>query len=354
MEGLLLSEITQEPMVDGRSILSVGISYKPVRGGVAAVENTYSTFCKPYNHVASASAGGRLNKLFYFLLAVLKFLGWMLFRREIKIVHIHGASNASFWRKRVFIYLAYAFGKKIVYHVHGGKFNFFAQKHMNAVEKTISKCDCIVALSESWKEYFNSTFPNVRVEIIHNVIENPVKKKQNRQEFTLLFMGLLGQNKGIYDLLDVIKENKSYFGGRLRLLIGGNGEVNKVKATIDRDGLSDIVSYEGWVSGKRKQNLFNMSDALILPSYNEGLPLCVLEALSYDIPVIATRVGGIPEIVHNEKNGYLIEPGDKNAMYMAIVEAMENRYKPIRGGVETYLPSYVAVQLNTLYKSLLS
>ncbi len=339
--------------INGNKILTVGIAYQPVLGGVAAVENIYSTFYIPYLHIASSCYAGKIKKLCYFITAIIKYLGYLLFMREIKIVHIHGASNASFWRKCVFIYLGHLFGKKIVYHIHGGKFNLFAEKHMKIVSNTISKCDCIIALSESWKEFFKKKFPHSRIEIIHNVIENPVKKRNIQKEYTLLFMGLLGQNKGIYDLLDVIKEHKSEFLGNLRLLIGGNGEVDKVKAIIKGGSLSDIVSFEGWVSGSKKQELFNMSDALILPSYNEGLPLCILEALSYDIPVIATKVGGIPEVVHDDENGYLIKPGDKNEMYITIQKAIGNRNKHIKGDVSTYLPEYVSIQLDELYKSLL-
>lgn len=136
----------------------------------------------------------------------------------------------------------------------------------------------------------------------------------------------------MFVILDVIKTHRTEFAGCVRLLVCGNGEVDNVKAIINKEELSGIVSYEGWVSGGKKQALLNMSDALILPSYNEGLPLCVLEALIYDIPIIATHVGGIPELVHDGENGYLIAPRDKIAMYKAIMKAVENRDKAILGG----------------------
>lgn len=99
--------------MDTRNILTIGIDYHIVHGGVAAVENVYSTFYKPFNHVATVVDYGALQKLTTFIKAYALFWKWMLFHREIKIVHVHGASDASFWRKRIFINLAKMFGKKL-------------------------------------------------------------------------------------------------------------------------------------------------------------------------------------------------------------------------------------------------
>ena len=63
----------------------------------------------------------------------------------------------------------------------------------------------------------------------------------------------------------------------------------------------------------------------ILPSYNEGLPISVLEAMSYSLPIISTTVGGIPEILKNGENGFIMEPGDKDAIYHAIFSLMEDK-----------------------------
>lgn len=100
----------------------------------------------------------------------------------------------------------------------------------------------------------------------------------------------IGHNKGIYDLIGVIALHKKEFHGRQKLRVGGNGEVDKVKILIKEKKISDIVSYEGWVSGGRKVELLDVSDAYILPSYKEGLPISILEAMSYGLPMISTKV----------------------------------------------------------------
>lgn len=344
-----------------KNILTIGIAYKPVRGGIAAVENVYSTFYKPFNHIATVGSGnnGRIIKFVQFLRAYFLFLWWMLFHKEIKIVHVHSGSGNSFKRKRFFINLAKRFGKKIVFHCHGGKFPEFTEQNFDMVSQTINKCDCIIALSEWWKNWFETTFHCTNVVVIKNVIAEPHINKIPHEKFTLLFLGKLGDNKGIYDLLDVLAEHKDEFKGKLELLIGGNGEIDKTIQIIKEKHISDIAIYEGWVSGDKKVMLLNSSDAYILPSYHEGLPISILEAESYGLPIISTNVGGIPEIVKDGVNGYIITPGDKEAIYSSIKKLMcdkqnaESMGKNSLTRIKEHLPKHVEKQLSNLYSQLI-
>lgn len=104
--------------------------------------------------------------------------------------------------------------------------------------------------------------------------------------------------------------------------------------------------------------MLNGADVYVLPSYKEGLPISILEAMSYSLPVISTRVGGIPEIIMNGKNGLLINPGDKEALYESIIKLKNSEELRIRMGeiskpiVQEHLPIYVESQLKQLYNSL--
>lgn len=339
-------------------ILVIGIDYRVVRGGVAAVENVYSTFYKPFNFVRTVVDGNKVVKLLVFIEALFHFLYYMLFSK-IEIIHIHGASYASFWRKRIFIYTAKFFGKKIVYHIHGGGFGNFADKK-DVVYKTLLKCDRIVVLSEYWKEYFMNNFGLHNVIIIKNVIAQPAIAKVEHEEFTLLFLGLLVKEKGIYDLIELLSEYKEKYERRVRLIVGGNGDVKSFQNKIQEYGLENIISFEGWVSGEKKSRLFNSSDVYVLPSYTEGLPISILEAMSYKLPIISTNVGGIPEIVFNNVNGFLITPGDKEAIVKSIDALLGDMDKCKEMGeqsellVKEHLPAFVEKQLETLYKSMLN
>ena len=342
-------------------VLTIGIEYKIVHGGVAAVENVYSTFYHPFNHVSTVVDYGKTRKLWTFFKALSSFLYWMIFHKEIKIVHVHGASEASFWRKRIFIRIAKYYKKKIVFHCHGAEFKNFTKVHHKAVSKTLSKCDCIIALSKSWKRWFEEEFHHPNVVVIKNVIPQPVIKDKSEADclFRLLFLGRLGKRKGIYDLLDVMIANKNAYNGRLQLLLGGDGDIEEVNQIIAKEKLEDIVKYEGWVSGEKKVELLNQADAYILPSYNEGLPISILEAMSYNLPIISTKVGGIPEILEDGINGFIMEPGDKKAIKDAIDRLMNDVDLRKKMGLESahkvkaHLPEHVEKQLEELYDHLL-
>lgn len=244
--------------------------------------------------------------------------------------------------------------------MHGGGFGDFSREHPKAVRRLLEKCDVVIALSDYWKSFFESELHFKNVVVVKNVIAKPVINPNKTTCFSLLFLGLLGQNKGIYDLLDCLNEHKSDFSGKLKLFVGGNGEISKVTQMISKYGLSDIVSFEGWVSGDKKIELLNKVDAYILPSYHEGLPISILEAMSYSLPIISTNVGGIPEILKNGENGFIMSPGDKDAMYRAILELMSNEKLRMDMGkasyskVQEHMPGFVECQLTDLYRSLLN
>lgn len=346
-------------MLEAKNVLTIGIDYRVVHGGVAAVESVYSTFYQPFNHVATVVDYGACRKLLTFFKAYVQFWKWMLWHKEIKIVHVHGASDASFWRKRIFINLAKMFGKKVVFHCHGAEFKRFSSEHQKAVERTLNKCDVIIALSESWKRWFMETFKHPNVIVVKNVIGKPHVNKVKTEKFTLLFLGRLCVRKGIYDLMDVLLKYHAELDGKVKFLFGGDGDVEQVNQFVKENHLENIAEYQGWVNGDKKEYLLNMADAYILPSYNEGLPISVLEAMSYSLPIISTTVGGIPEIVKNNENGFLIEPGDKETMYQAIKSLKDNTEMCVNMGkkskekVKEHQPEYVEKQLAGIYSQLL-
>lgn len=345
-------------MIDARNILTVGVDCSKLRGGVSAVEIEYSKFYIPWQHIATSTTGSSLKKYSYFIIGLLRFLFKMCTDRKIEIVHIHGASYSSFWRKRIIINIAVLFKKKVVFHCHGAEFKLFTSQHHKAVVKVLHKCDCIVCLSKSWKKWFENECGCKNVVIINNIIPPPQKGGQQKKSgscFTMLFLGELGQRKGIFDLLDVISQMRSC---DIKLLIGGKGDVDGVISRINELDICDYVEFHGWVSGDYKVKLFYDSDVFVLPSYNEGLPISVLEAMSYGLPIVSTYIGGIPEVITNGKNGFLIEPGDKKELYNALMELRNNpdiRLKMGRCSEKIALqhqPYAVESQLKEMYRSI--
>ena len=125
-------------------------------------------------------------------------------------------------------------------------------------------------------------------------------------------------------LLDVIERMKEKISGKIVFNFGGNGEIEKFKKTMKDKNLAEIVNYIGWISGDDKINHLSKADAFILPSYNEGLPISILEAMTYGLPIISTNVGGIPELIKDKVNGLIIEPGNHNQLEESLKFVLQN------------------------------
>lgn len=343
-----------------KHILTIGCQWKKPKGGIAVVLNSYSRIYQKFNIIVNSNGKNTVANAVQLLYSLIATTLKLLLCKRIKIVHIHTASYNSFKRSALFISLAKFFKRKVVIHIHGGGFKEYYEKNTSFVHNNLLKCDTIIALTEYWKEFFEGLgFENVIV--VPNIVDSPIiqEKKYHDDKVHILYLGLITKAKGIYDLLDVINEHKVEFDGKITLHIGGNGETGKLQEIIAQKALSSIVKFEGWVGGKKKIELLNNADIFILPSYTEGLPISILEAMSYKLPVISTPVGGIPEVIEDGKNGILFTPGDKEALYQAIDKLHTDKIQRKSMGelsyskVQSYFPDNVSEKLENIYKELL-
>lgn len=345
-----------------QQVLYVGPDYRNHRGGIGAVLDVYAKYITPFKFIPTYPNGSFLKKVYTYLKALVLLVWKLATDREIKIVHIHVASKGSFMRKSVIVMISKLFGKKVIFHVHGAKFHIFYDEAgwlRGYIRFIIRRCDIIVCLSEQWKNYFESAFPGKKVRVINNVIDPPqiaAVPANHAGKVKFLFLGYIGKRKGVFDLIEVLKKHQSEFAGRYSLTVGGNGEVDQLKQVISDDQTGD-VQYAGWVKGEKKNELLKECDVYVLPSYNEGLPISVLEAMSYGKPIISTTVGGIPEIVKPGFNGWLLEPGDHKALSSIITEVLDQKEKLAQYGsnslqlAKKYMPDSVLNSLDILYSN---
>jgi glycosyltransferase involved in cell wall biosynthesis len=151
------------------------------------------------------------------------------------------------------------------------------------------------------------------------------QKQYSKRKIEVLFVaGLYPFRKGILDILKaipfVIEKNKN-----ISFLFTGGDNVKSVIPKCNEMGITSYVKFLGWVSEEKKLKLYGDSDILILPSYDEGLPYVIIEALASGLPIISTYVGGIPEAVENGTNGFLINPGDYRALAEKILLLSQNK-----------------------------
>lgn len=347
-------------------VLLVSVTYKtdgPCGGGVSSVLASYEKYFYRLRHIPTWKITNKINKLWYFMYHYLWFLILLIFDRRIKIVHIHTAAGPSFERKMLMTRTAKLFRKKVILHMHAADFveYYNESKSKKWIEDSIRKCDLLIVLSPSWRDFFISIGINSENIIILNNIVTPQVVVDNRidKELKFLFLGWLGKRKGIWDLLDVIIEHHDELKGKFFLRFGGNDFENEINQLIEKKELNDVVKFEGWVSGKKKEECLSWANVFILPSYNEGLPISILEAMTYGMPIISTTVGGIPEVVKDRQNGFLIHAGDKKQIWDSIKYLIDNPDKVKLYGskslelVKPYTPEFVMNRLKLIYKNLL-
>ena len=348
-------------------VMTVGPDYKDHRGGIEAVIEAYSKYFEQFNFVYSHKECSAPKKIVIFLRCVVLVCRTLSQNKRIEIVHIHGSSDGSFYRKFIIFLIAkYVFRKTVLYHMHASRFHIFYNRSNRLIKRCIqlfiNQCDVLLCLSDMWKGFFIEYFKPKNIEVIPNIVEYPVRCNQRTLNGTLsfLFLGEIGERKGVFDLLQVIANKQAKYRNKIHLFIGGNGKTDALVTFIEKQQISDIVDFIGWVTKDEKTRVLNSSDIYILPSYNEGLPISILEAMSYGMPVISTTVGGIPEIVRQNQNGLLITPGN----HQQIEESLDffltspdliRQYGAISAEIAGgFLPHQVVKRLSSLYQSLLS
>ena len=344
-------------------VLLVGVNYKKNPGGMSSVIQYYEPHFEKLRYISTYCYPNKLFRVVYFAYAILKIFFLLLLDRRLRIVHIHSAADGSFYRASIVIKVCKAFGKKVIFHSHASRFKDFYNESPQKtwIVNTINDVDTVLVLSNSWKLWFASIGVNIdKIEVLNNITSLPqianIPIKDDKLH--LLFLGLIGDRKGIFDIVKAIGENKEVFKTRLLFKIGGNTHEKELLSAINEYGIGDFVQYEGWVSGKKKIDLLNWADVYILPSYNEGLPIGILEAMSYGCAIISSPVGGIPEVVKNEENGIIVEPGNICQISDAIISLFDNQKRKRMSDsnkekVKNYLPDKVIDNLRCLYKKLL-
>lgn len=295
--------------------------------------------------------------------------GWLrylsfLITRKVALVHGHMASRASFWRKLFFFLPAFFLRVPVVVHLHGGEFQQFHGKESSSWARRLIRfvfehAARVIVLSESWRTWAQMTFPAARVQVVHNPVAIPAPAPFSaRATQTLLFLGRLGKGKGTYDLLEAVARLVGRFPD-IRLLLGGDGELEQVQARAAALGIAEKVDLLGWVDGDDKRALLAQTAVYVLPSYNEGLPMSVLEAMAAGLPVVATAVGGIPAAVTDGSEGFLIAAGDIQALADRIARLLEDaELRKLMGerarqrAISTFSMEKIVAQIEDIYREL--
>jgi len=332
-------------------------------GGIGSVINMYAKHFDELNLVSTSSNEAGVDKLFHFINSFFKISYICITNSDIRILHLHSAAKGSFIRKSLIGLTGKLLNKKVVFHIHSGSFESYYKKagfFQFLIQFILYNMDTVICLSEQWKHFYQEKLGLENVVVIGNPVEIPelLDYQNDTNRIQLLFLGKICDNKGIFDLIEYLRLNSYFLNNQIELLIGGDGEVERLKQKLNDPNLNNNIQYCGWVQEDFKVQLLSNCDVYILPSYFEGLPVSILEAMAFGKPIIATNVGGVPSIVQNNHNGWLFNPGSFKELDTIFEQIFEKRERLTNYGkssyiqVSQYAPELIQQDLTNLYQKL--
>lgn len=146
----------------------------------------------------------------------------------------------------------------------------------------------------------------------------------SEKDFVLLFVGRITKEKGIFELLDAFSQLIKKYPSPKLLFVGPLFDEARFKKTVCRLGIKKSVTVSGGVGHEEIPYYMNSSDAFVFPSWMEGLPNVVMEACACGLPVVASNVGGIPELIENEVTGFMVPPQSPEDLIEKLSLVIEN------------------------------
>jgi|Deesub1362B_J571_1020462.scaffolds.fasta_scaffold00320_28 N-acetyl-alpha-D-glucosaminyl L-malate synthase BshA len=296
--------------------------WKPARGGVVThVENLIKRSPHAFE-IVTYPRFARLPLIRAISFTVLGFLTALRKsrRRKYDLIHAHYAIPQGL----LGVALKHALRLPLVVTLHGTDINYLARRRMTRplVKLVLKQADAVVAVSRFLKEEAEKLGVEAeKVRVIYNGVELPEWEEAER-EMSILFVGSLVKQKGIDTLLKAYRIVKERLPEAKLVIVGDGREREALENMSTRLKLKDVF-FEG--SRNRLGGYYSRSRVLALPSRSEGFGLVALEAMAYGLPVVATRVGGIPEVVTHGEAGMLVEKDDASALAEALIKVMADK-----------------------------
>jgi glycosyltransferase involved in cell wall biosynthesis len=268
---------------------------------------------------------------FYFVAAAISIAANGLLRR-IAVLHLHMAEYGSVLRKGLLTFLGKSLGIPVVIHMHSAKFTTMwetaSPRRKSAILAVLCQADAIIVLGQFWRQYLVEQLhqPSAKVHIIPNGVPDPGPRPSapgSDERLNILFAGEVGHRKGVGDLLEAMG-SPTLRTHDWHLTIAGSGEIAAHREKARQLGIAGRVSFLGWVNPDQISRLMRTAHIFALPSYQEGLPMAIIEAMANALAVVTTPVGSIPDMIRDGDTGLLVPPGDPAALSAAFLRLLQS------------------------------
>jgi glycosyltransferase involved in cell wall biosynthesis len=297
----------------------------------------------------------------------------LLKKKKPDVVHLNPSfGTVPMLRDGIFLRIAKRYKISVLYLIHGWEDKFYEKLKgniglfSNFYMRSLKRSDGIAVLAKDFKnKLIDVGLDKNNIYVVGTMVESE-KYHPDNKDFKnpnqILFCSRLIKEKGPYELLDaakiVLKKNSE-----IRFIFMGDGkEINGLRLYSNKLGINNNVHFTGYLKGKKKYQVFRQSHLFVLPSYTEGLPIVILEAMAAGLVLLATPVGGIKDILKSGKNGLIISsmPPDPKEISEKLNYLLENpnylkkvSKNNIKDVTDKYDSEVVTTQITKLYHKLL-
>lgn len=227
------------------------------------------------------------------------------------IVHFHSVPDKPDLLIKLPIFMLALLGRKrIIIHIHVG--NQLVNHSQNRLFKWyLCRANLIILLAKKWQALFQEQYTDVKTPttVLYNACEEVLEVPFEEKEKIIIMAALFNDNKAPDLLLKAWQKiGRNYPDWKIYML--GNGEVERFRKMADEMGLTDTVTFTGYLTGDAKESILRKASICCICSYEEGFPMVALEAWTHGICLVTTPVGGLPEVLEEGKNALMFGFGD--------------------------------------------
>lgn len=354
-----------QPFRDGPAIMMVGCDPAAPGGISTVIRLLMRSSLSQHWRIESLPtwvSGSRTRRAFAYAGAVAR-LCWLAQRGQLQAVHLHMAARGSFWRKWFIRQVLRPFDVRVLVHLHDGTLPQWHASRPAWVQRLfrglLEQADAVIALSPTWQDRIRPLAPQAQWAVVRNPVMVPqsAPRPPATEARQILFLGRLWLDKGLDELLcaaQVLQPQHPDWHWTL----AGDGDEASIRRRLRQHGLEGVVTLAGWLDEPAKQRALRVADVLVLPSHAEGQPLAVIEAMARGVPVVATAVGDIPELLACGA-GLVVPLRDPPALAQALQAVLNgpNRAHAMGQCGRRYVLQHhrlevVADQLDALYRQL--
>lgn len=313
--------------------------------------------------IATHRGSGAARRAVVFGAALLALVAWSL-RGRGRLVHVHATVRGSTFRKAICVLLAKALRRRVLLHMHSGPGDVatfragLGSLALGLVRRAFARADRVLAVSTASAAAIAEAFDVAEIGVLPNPAppspEGSGRHVADPRPVFVYMGGFANPVKGGEVLLAALDE-APLEGARFVLAGPGEPPASGRRLAEAREG----IEWRGWLTPAVREETLVGASVFVLPSTSEGLPMALLEAMAHGLAIVATAVGGVPDVVESGSEGLVVAPGDPAALAAAIERlAADPELRRRLGGAAKRKarelgPDRVAAQLDCVYRELL-